>query len=551
MIDLCKRIAPGSIDDISSINALYRPGPLESGIVDEFIEIKHGRQQAHYPFESLVPVLKDTYGVIIYQEQVMNVARIVAGYSLGQADMLRRAMGKKKADEMAHHRQIFMKGAEERGYDLKIASDLFDKMEKFAEYGFNKSHAVAYSVISYQTAWLKYYYPAQFFAALLSTELGSMEKITQYIADAKHFEIEVLPPDVNESIWPFNVVGKNIRFGMGAVKNVGQNAVEEIVRERTENGPFTGLLNFCERVNLKIINTRVFESLIKVGAFDNCEKMNRKTLLENLEMILAYCKKRQEEASAGLVSLFDMGGESLSQTAEDNLDIQVVPDFDDLEKLAHEAELMGIYISGHPLDRYKNLMQELATMPIANVQDFIGADQKRTMTLAGQFTAKKNILTKKGDKMCFATLEDLSGKLECIIFPKTFAEYEMLLAGDDPVLVEGTVNLQESPRKILAEKIYKLKEHSETKITGVRINVDLTDLTEIKLSKLRQVLLSYRGSTPMHMIFEGPGGKARLPLGEEFLINPTPQMAHQINEVFSRDAVKFIIDGKLEDVNVQ
>ena len=551
MIDLCKRIAPGSIDDISSINALYRPGPLESGIVDEFIEIKHGRQQAHYPFESLVPVLKDTYGVIIYQEQVMNVARIVAGYSLGQADMLRRAMGKKKADEMAHHRTIFMKGAQERGYDLKVASDLFDKMEKFAEYGFNKSHAVAYSVISYQTAWLKYYYPAEFFAALLSTELGSMEKITQYIADAKHFGIEVLPPDVNESIWPFNVVGKNIRFGMGAVKNVGQNAVEEIVRERTENGPFKGLIDFCERVNLKIINTRVFESLIKVGAFDNCEKMNRKTLLENLEMILAYCKKRQDEASQGLVSLFDMGGDSMSQTAEENLDIQIVSDFDDLEKLAHEAELMGIYISGHPLDRYKNLMEEMASMPIANVQDFIGQDQKRSMSLAGQFTAKKNILTKKGDKMCFATLEDLSGKIECIIFPKTFAEYEMMLAGDDPVLVEGTVNLSESPRKILAEKIYKLKEHSENKITGVRINVDLTDLTEIKLNKLRQVLLSYRGSTPMHMIFEGPGGKARLPLGEEFLINPTPQMAHQINEVFNRDAVKFIIDGKLEDVNVQ
>lgn len=551
MIDLCKRIAPGSIDDISAINALYRPGPLESGMVDEFIEIKHGRKHTQYPFPTLEPVLKDTYGVIIYQEQVMNVARIVAGYSLGQADMLRRAMGKKKADEMAHHRQIFLAGAQERGYDKDRANDLFDKMEKFAEYGFNKSHAVAYSVISYQTAWLKRYYPAEFFAALLSSELGSMDKITQYINDAKHFDIEVLPPDVNESLWPFNVVGKNIRFGMGAVKNVGQNAVEEIVRERTENGPFTGFINFCERVNLKVINTRVFESLIKVGAFDDCEKLNRKTLLENLEMILAYCKKRQEESALGLVSLFDMGDASVAQTAEANLDIQIVSDFDDLEKLAHEAELMGIYISGHPLDRYKNLMQELASMPIAHVQDFISSDQKRTMTLAGQFTMRKNILTKKGDKMCFATLEDLTGKIECIVFPKTFAEYEMIVASDEPVLVEGSVNLQENPRKILAEKIYRLKEHSENKITGVRINVDLNDLTEIKLNKLRQVLLSYRGSIPMHMIFEGPGGRARLPLGEEFLINPTPQMAHQINEVFNRDAVKFIIDGKLEDVHVQ
>ena len=551
MIDLCKRIAPGSIDDISAINALYRPGPLESGMVDEFIEIKHGRKQTQYPFPSLEPVLRDTYGVIIYQEQVMNVARIVAGYSLGQADMLRRAMGKKKADEMAHHREIFLKGAKERNYDTAVANELFDKMEKFAEYGFNKSHAVAYSVISYQTAWLKYYYPAEFFAALLSSELGSMDKVTQYISDAKHFQIDVLPPSINESIWPFNVVGKNIRFGMGAVKNVGENAVEEIVRERTENGPYSGFLNFCERVNLKVINTRVFESLIKVGAFDECEKMNRKTLLENLEMILAYCKKRQEEASLGLVSLFDLGEENMSQTAESNLDIQEERDFDDLEKLSHEAELMGIYISGHPLDRYKNLMQELSTMPVAQVQDFLGSDQKRSMTLAGQITARKNIITKKGDKMCFATLEDLSGKIECIVFPKVFTEYELILNSDEPVLVEGYVNLQESPRKIFAEKILRLKEHSENKITGVRINVDLTDLTEIKLNKLRQVLLSYRGATPMHLIFEGPGGKARLPLGEEFLINPTPQMAHQINEVFNRDAVKFVIDGRLEDVYVQ
>lgn len=549
MIDLCKRIAPGSIDDISSINALYRPGPLESGIVDEFIEIKHGRQQAHYPFESLIPVLKDTYGVIIYQEQVMNVARIVAGYSLGQADMLRRAMGKKKADEMAHHRTIFMEGAKERGYDLQVASDLFDKMEKFAEYGFNKSHAVAYSVISYQTAWLKYYYPAEFFAALLSTELGSMDKITQYIGDAKRYDIEVLPPDVNGSIWQFNVVGKNIRFGMGAVKNVGQNAVEEIVQEREKNGPFKGFIDFCERVNLKQVNTRVFESLIRVGAFDSCERMNRKTLLENLEMILAYCKKRQEENAMGLVSLFDLGDEK-DKGVEQSLDIQEVRDFDDIEKLNHEAELMGIYISGHPLDRYKNLMAEMSTMSIAAVQDALGTDQKRSMTLSGQITGKKVILTKKGDKMCFANLEDLSGKIECIIFPKTFAEYELILNSDEPVLVEGYVNLQESPRKIIAEKILKLKEHSENRITGVRINLELEDLSEFKLNKLRQVLLSYRGGIPAHMIFSGPGGRARINLGEDYMINPTPQMAHHVNEIFNRDSIKFIIDGKLEDVNV-
>jgi DNA polymerase-3 subunit alpha len=550
MIDLCKRIAPGSIDDISAINALYRPGPLESGMVDEFIEIKHGRKQTQYPFPSLEAVLRDTYGVIIYQEQVMNVARIVAGYSLGQADMLRRAMGKKKADEMAHHRQIFLKGAAERNYNVDTANDLFDKMEKFAEYGFNKSHAVAYSVISYQTAYLKKYYPQAFFAALLSSELGNMDKVTQYIADAKHFDIEVLPPSVNESLWPFNVVGNNIRFGMGAVKNVGENAVAEIVRERTENGPFKGFIDFCERINLKMVNTRVFESLIKVGAFDEIEKMNRKTLLENLEMILAYCKKRQEESELGLVSFFDLGDEKTKQDATTNLDIQVVADFDHLEKLSHEAELMGIYISGHPLDRYASLMKEMSSMPIKDVQDFLGSDQQRTMTLAGQITTKKVILTKKGDKMCFANLEDLTGKVECIIFPRAFAEYEALINSDEPLIIEGKVNLAESPRKILADKIYKLKEQSESRITGVRVNLTIDDLTEVKLNQLRQVLLSYRGVTPMHMIFEGPGGRARLPLGEEFLINPTAQLAHRVNEVFNKTSVQFIVDGRVEDVQI-
>ncbi len=547
MIDLCKRIAPGSIDDISSINALYRPGPLESGMVDEFIEIKHGRKATQYPFPTLEAVLKDTYGVIIYQEQVMNVARIVAGYSLGQADMLRRAMGKKKADEMAHHRQIFLKGAEERGYDVAKANVLFDKMEKFAEYGFNKSHAVAYSVISYQTAYLKKYYPSEFFAALLSSELGNMDKVTQYIADAKHFGIEVLPPSVNESIWQFNVVGSNIRFGMGAVKNVGEGAVNEIIREREASGPFKSFLDFCERINLKLINTRVFESLIKVGAFDEIEKMNRKTLLENLESILAYFKKRQDESELGLVSLFDLG-EAQDKTVEANLDIQIVSDFDHLEKLAHEAELMGIYISGHPLDRYENLMKELASMQVAKVQDAFGSDSQRTMTLAGQFTSRKVIMTKKGDKMCFANLEDLSGKIECIIFPRTFAEYEALINTDEPLLVEGKVNLSENPRKIIAEKILKLKDQTESRVTGVRVSVQLSDLNEVKLNQLRQVLLSYRGTTPLHMIFEAQDGKARLPLGDDYLINPTPQLAHRINEVFNRNSVKFIIDGRLEDV---
>ncbi len=549
MIDLCKRIQPGTLDDITAINALYRPGPLESGMVDDFIEIKHGRKEMVFPFPDLEPVLKDTYGVIVYQEQVMNIARIVAGYSLGQADMLRRAMGKKKIKEMERHREIFLKGAEERNFDVKKAADLYELMANFAAYGFNKSHAVAYGLIAYQTAFLKNYYPSEFFAAILSYELSNTDKVTMYINDAKSYGIEVLPPDVNESIWPFNVVNSNIRFGMGAVKNVGEGAVEEIIREREENGPYNGFIEFCERVNLKNVNKRVIESLIKVGAFDGIEKkLNRKTMLENMELILNHSSKRQEEKALGQVSLFDMGMSSQSSEDENSmLDIDIVPDFQDKEKLSYEAQLMGIYVSGHPLDKFADIMGQLSSMSVSQVHDTTGND-KREMILSGIVTGKKNIITKKGDKMCFATLEDLTGKIECIVFPKTFAEFDEILSTDEALIMEGFVNLAEDPRKFFPTKVSYLKDQAEERVSGVRITVGAEDLNPQKLNRFKQVVLSYRGSVPIHVVFENADGRARLPLGGEYLVNPTPQMAAKINDVFNRNTVQFIVDGKLENI---
>ncbi|MCB9062821.1 MAG: DNA polymerase III subunit alpha [Halobacteriovoraceae bacterium] len=548
MIDLCKRIMPGTLDDITAINALYRPGPLESGMVDDFIEIKHGRKEMVFPFAQLEPVLKDTYGVIVYQEQVMNIARIVAGYSLGQADMLRRAMGKKKVKEMDRHREIFRNGAKKNGFDEKKAVDLFELMANFAAYGFNKSHAVAYGLIAYQTAYLKKYYPAEFFAALLSTELSNMDKVTAYINDVKSYNIEVLPPDINESLWTFNVVDGNIRFGMGAVKNVGESAVNALVKEREENGPYTGFVNFCERVDLKAVNKRVIESLIKVGSFDNCENLNRKTLLENIELVVTYAQKKQEEKSMGQVNLFDLLSESnINPMAF--LDLDEVPDFDDQEKLNYEAELMGIYVSGHPLYKFADIITQMSSMSIKEVHDCVG-DDKREMTLAGLITGKKNIITKKGDKMCFATLEDLSGKIECIVFPRTFSEFEHLLDSNEPMVMKGQVNLAEDPRKFFPIKIQKLKDQAEERVTGVRINIKLEDFNESRLNRLRQILLSYRGTAPTHIIFDDNLSKGRLKLGEEYLVNPTPQLAAKINDVLKDDSVKFIIDGKIENVGM-
>jgi DNA polymerase III subunit alpha len=546
MIDLCKRIQPDSIDDITAINALYRPGPMGSGMHDQFVEIKHGRQKPNWHFDDLKPLLQDTHGIIVYQEQVMNIARTVAGYSLGEADMLRRAMGKKKISEMERHKGIFLTGAEERGYDLKIAEHLYDLMAKFAEYGFNKSHAVAYSYISYQTAFLKYYYGPEFFAALLSTELSNMDKVTTYINDCKNYDIEVLPPDVNESIWHFNVVGKNVRFGMGAVKNVGENAINDVVRERDENGPFKNFIDFCLRVNLKKVNKKVVESLIKVGAFDECEERNRKTLLNNMELVLAYSSKKQAAKELGQVSLFDLGSEDNSTDIE-MLDIEDVEDFDEKEKLSLEAELMGIYVSGHPLDRYSDILEQMASRKISDVAGMPG-EGKRDMVLGGIIVTRKNIVTKKGKRMCFAELEDLTGKIECIVFPDTFAEFEDILATDDPIIMTGQVNLSEDPRKFFPSKIQKLKEQAEERVSHVRIHVNIEKITDLNLERFRQVLLSYRGSVPTHIIMESADGKARLPLGDDFLVNPTPQMAAKINEVFQCNSVKFIVDGKEHEV---
>ncbi len=549
MKDLCKRLRPDNLDDVSVVNALYRPGPLGSGMVDDFIEIKHGRKEITYPFPQLESILKDTYGVIVYQEQVMNIARIVANYTLGQADMLRRAMGKKKADEMAHHRQIFLEGAKSNNLDLNKAAELYDLMAKFAEYGFNKSHAVAYGVIAYQTAFLKHYYAPAFFAALLSTEINNTDKVTNIISDAKKHDIQILPPDINESLWLFNVLGNKIRFGMGAVKNVGQGAVEELIREREANGAFKSFIDFCERVNLKAINKRVLESLIKVGAFDNCEKLNRKTLLENLELIVSYAQKKQLEKEQGQSNLFDLTEMAQDETTEEMLTISEVAGFDEKEKLHYEYALMGIYVSGHPLDRVSDVMKQLASMEINRVHQVEGKG-KRDMMLAGLLTNLKTFISKKGDKMAFATLEDLSGKIECVIFPRTFGEYEALLSSDEPMIISGTVNMDEDPRKFFPSKVQLLKEQAEERVSGVRIKISEKQVNPYSFTKLKQTLLSYRGSVPIHVIYENESGRIRIPLGEEFLVNPTPQMAARVNDIFQENAVSFIVDGKLEQVSV-
>ena len=550
MQDLCRRIRPDSLEDITAINALYRPGPLGSGMVDDFIEVKHQRKKMSLPFPELRSVLQETYGVIVYQEQVMNIARMVGGYTLGQADILRRAMGKKKKAVMNEHKEIFQQGAQKRGFDVTKAGELFELMAKFAEYGFNKSHAVAYALIAYQTAYLKHYYPSDFFAALLSTEMGNTDKVTAYIGDANKHGIETLPPDINESLWSFNALEDKIRFGMGAVKNVGQGAVQALIQEREQRGPFKGLINFCERANFKVTNRRMIESLIKVGTFDQPEKkMNRKTMLENLDLILSFAAKKREEQDRGQVNLFDLATDQ-AQSTEQLLDITNAEDFNQREKLRLEIELMGIYVSGHPLDEYSHILQQMAPIDLKSVHEMPG-NGKREVTLAGIITAKKELFTKKGDRMAFATLGDLAGRIECIVFPKVFQAAEALLQGDSPLLLTGHINMDESPRKFFPSKIKELQQHTEQKVVEVRLHVDTDQLNQHSLNRLRQVLLSYRGSVPVHMVMKTIQGKVRLSLGEGFLVNPTPRMATQINEICHSNSVQFIMDDRADGEEIR
>ena len=543
MKDLCRRIRPDSIEDITAINALYRPGPLGSGMVDDFIEIKHGRKKMNLPFPELEDILKDTYGIVVYQEQVMNIARNIGGYSLGQADILRRAMGKKKKDEMDRQKAIFKAGAVKRGFEEGKVSELFDLMAKFAEYGFNKSHAVAYAFIAYQTAYIKRYYPTAFFAALLSTEMGNTDKITIYCGDAEKQGIKTLPPCVNESLWSFNVVNEHIRFGMGAVKTVGETAIEALIKEREKNGHFEGLIDFCQRMNTRAINRRALESLISVGAFDGVEKtMNRKTMLKNLNVILAYAIKKMEERERGQVNLFDISNELAVDAIVDNLDIEETEDFDQKEKLKLEAKLMGIYISGHPLDGYESILEHISPTNLKSIHELTGKGRKE-ITLAGIITARKELFTKKGDRMAFVTLEDLKGKIDCVVFPRTFLEFEEIIKSDDPLVMAGTINFDESPRKFFPSKIFHLSDHAQKRVRKVKIGVEVDQLNEYSLENLRKVLLSYRGTVPVEVLMKTHEGEVSLPLGEDYLVDPTAQMIEQVSQICSGDSVEFVFDG--------
>lgn len=552
--EMLVKLKPSCFEDVIAACALYRPGPLGCGMVDDFIERKHGRQKVVYDLPELEPILKDTYGVIVYQEQVMQISRTLAGYSLGQADLLRRAMGKKDAKEMERQKDTFLSGAKELKLDIKKAEAIFDQMAKFAEYGFNKSHSAAYALIAYQTAWLKAHYPVEFMAALLTCDMDSTDKVVKNISDCREQGIEVLPPDINTSGLSFTVVGTSMRFGLGAVKNVGTGAIEAILEARKE-GPFKSLYDFCERVDLRRVNKRVIESLIKCGAFDSTGAA-RSAQMEGLEAAASYGQKIQEEKASAQVSLF--GTEEVSRgNSSGGMKLPNTPEWHDKEKLAYEKEALGFLITGHPLDRYIDDIKRLANTTIAAMIEMAEGSEVR---VCGIVTACKEFITKsKGERMGFVTIEDLTGSVEITVMPDIYAIAAPLLKSDDPLLVVGKMEKGEKGCKIVVMKggeenngkrfqrdrgpagsIKLLAEARAQTTRKVTFLLRTPDVQSDKLPQLKEVIERHPGSVPTSVQIVIPErSRSFMPLGSGLQVAASDELRLEVERLLGYNAAVF------------
>jgi DNA polymerase-3 subunit alpha len=450
MRDILRRYQPTRVEDLTALNALYRPGPLQGGMVDDFIDRKHGRKAIAYDLPELKPILEETYGVILYQEQVMQISNVIAGYSLGEADILRRAMGKKKAEEMAAQRDRFLKGALARGFPQKKAEKIFDLMEQFAGYGFNKSHSAAYAYLAYVTAYLKAHYPLDFMAALLTSETGNTAKVVKYINECREMGITVLPPNVNSSDWSFTPDGDAIRFGLGAIKNVGQSAVEAIRIGRQDAGRFHSIYQFCEKVDLGAVNKRMIESFIKAGAMDDLDG-KRSQLFAAVDSAIECGQSAWKDRLSGQVGLFgDAPAEEHPEKPLPN-----VPDWLPKDKLTYEKELLGFYVTGHPLDQFREKVKDLATHDSSNLE---GLAKGTEVAICGVLTTIQRKRNREGKPWAAMQLEDLSGSVEALLFTTQYERLAPMLEEDKAVLVRGLALPEENaPPKISVQEIVPLE----------------------------------------------------------------------------------------------
>ncbi|MGB6976809.1 MAG: DNA polymerase III subunit alpha [Gammaproteobacteria bacterium] len=534
MKDLIRRLQPNCFNEIVDLGAMFRPGPLQSGMMDDFINRKHGRAAVIYPHPALEPILRPTYGVMLYQEQVMQIAQVLAGYSLGKADLLRRAMGKKMPEEMAKQRAIFVAGAKQRGVKPDVAEHIFDLMEKFSGYGFNKSHSAAYALITYQTAWLKAHYPAEFMAAVLSSDMDHTDKVVIFIEECKQLGLKLLSPDINCSVYKFTVTPQGeIVYGLGAIKGVGAAAVEQIILERQKNGTFCDLFEFCHRLDGRKVNRRVLESLIRAGAMDSFN-VERATLMASLDKALQAAEQQARQSNVGQVDLF--GTVLVQQDAQQCLAPVTVKPWTEQERLLGEKETLGLYLSGHPITRYENELKQFITARIVDLKP----ERNQTVIVAGFVVAIKTLNTRSGNRIAFLTLDDRTARIELAVFSEVYAQSRELLVKDQLLVVEGEVATDEftGSYRLSGRRLLNWQQAREYFAKGLLLQLNAKHLITNFSAQLKQLLMPFRGGRCVVCIdYQRDNAKARLILPEEWYIRPDDNLLKTLAEQLGEDNV--------------
>jgi DNA polymerase-3 subunit alpha len=531
MRDILRRYQPSRIEDLTALNALYRPGPIQGGMIDDFISRKQGKTKVSYELPQLKGILDETYGVILYQEQVMQIANLLASFSLGEADILRRAMGKKKKEEMAAQRAKFIAGCLTNKVSEKKAAGIFDLMEEFAGYGFNKSHSCAYALLAYQTAYLKTHYPVEFMAALLTSETGNAEKAVKYINEARGMSISILPPDINESDLYFTPVGESIRFGMAAIKNVGENTAKAIRDSRLSSGVFRSLYDLCERIEARFLNKRVFESLIKSGALDSLGP--RESMLASVDDALAAVQRASRIRESGQHGLFG----TAAAPAPIAFELHEAEPWGEAERLASEYAMLGFYVSGHPLAKYASRLQELKCVSLDQVE---GQRNGKEITVAVLIVGTRPMRSKKGARWAIYTIQDMTGVQELLAFPESFARLEPMLKAGAPLLLKVRVQVEEAGTRLSLQEAARLGDLAERPASSLRIRLKLEDLNEPLLDRLEEILSSFRGSSLVSLDLSDTRG-ASATLDVEKRVRACPELIAAIRECTGDQSIDLVM----------
>ncbi|AIT63457.1 DNA polymerase III subunit alpha [Coxiella burnetii] len=531
MKELIRRLQPDNFADIMALVALFRPGPLQSGMVETFIACKHGEQSVHFLHPALEPILRTTYGVILYQEQVMQIAQVLAGYSLGAADVLRHAMGKKKPEEMAKQRAVFLEGTKARGLKEALANQIFDLMEKFSGYGFNKSHSAAYALIAYQTAWLKAHYPAEFMAAVLSSDMDNTDKVVGFINECRDMNLELLPPNINWSHYPFTVNTKGqIVYGLGAIKGVGEAAAMNIVACREAEGEFKGLFNFCSRVDLRKVNRRAVEPLIRSGAMDTFG-VSRASLFESLTKAFQAAEQRNRDMILGQHDLF---GEEVKGIDEDYTE---VPEWNDSDRLRGEKETLGLYVSGHPLQACIKEMKAVGAVPI----NHLSLSEKNSVVVAGMMMGMRTITTRSGKRMAILSLEDQTGKIDVTLFNDLYQQVAADLTDHAILVIRGTVGRDDytGGQKMVADMLLTLDKVREQMVKRLLIRVAGQDGVDQLLTELPPLIKPYVGGRcPVAIAYQSETAIAELLLGETWRVKLDDKLLSELSKLYGKDQVE-------------